>query len=420
MIQYALPFYFALSLFPCFSRIGLSEQFGKFGLLILIFLLLFLKSSKAHYLRFSSRIALLYIISILGLSCFHVIMYGFPQNPVRLISWLSVFFIMSSFSFKNETKVFSVSIKIVVLLIDFILLYFCLVHSNLYFYRSDVAAVGIDKPTITFYFTLYCSIVYTEYIHNACKKIDYFLFPLTIFINIYIAQSKLALTSILIFIFVYHVINQSQEYKIRVKTILKIVIPCAIILFIWDPTFFFLPDEFKIMANHYLGTDVFNTSTTLKDTNTYSIRQAIRAHCFNLFFKNPILGVGIGNYRNYAGSDVTFNIGNGAYVTITEAESQFLGILVEGGLWYIISFASLLVFICVQATMTLRKKINSFESSICLAIIIPLIYLCFGNDFFNVNFWIIIGYCLSLIGFNKKDCQNDSNKKRLTFILKNR
>lgn len=393
-ISFLLPVYFSISLFSFGGPIG---QLIKFIFLAIVCLSIFQKRNKPYLNKETLRISLFYIISVLLLCIIHSIVYNVPSILLSIISWLLVFFLMSSIEFKGKADVIVKSISTTVVVLDLVLLYFCFTQGDFSYYpRSDIRnSVGLDKPNFSLYYSVYFCLAYLACLKKKNLKFHLIIFPLSFFLNIYLIQSKLALTAFILFALVHYLLNKEKLYKKRIKKMLKIIIFVVLSFILIQPSMLSIPDEFKILVNQVVGENVLDYTKELKDDNTYTIRSAIKAYCFNLFLQHPLVGIGLGNYKEKAGSNVTFDIGYGNYLTIKETESQILQIMVEGGIWYLASFLVLSIYILRGLILNLKK--HSFEFSVCeaFAIALPLFYICFGNDFFNITFWIMLGFSLS-------------------------
>lgn len=398
-INFLLPAYFIITLF---SLPSILDKPIKFLFLLVVCVAMLQKKNKPRYNKKNAKVATLYVFSILILCVIHSLLFNVPDVIVRILSWLFIFVVVSAIDFKGKTESVSRSISLVVVVLNIVLVLFCIKHGEFAYPRWAISGLGIDKPVFSLFYGVYFCLAYVEYLIRKNKMLHMVLFPITFILNVYVIQSKLALTAFVLFAVVHFVVNKNIEIRSRIKKLMGKIILVFLLVLMVNPSMISVPDEFKTMVNQVAGKEVIAVSKMMKDDNTYTMRAAIRVHCFRLFFQHPLFGVGLGNYKKYTGSDVTFYTGGGNYVSINEAESQVLGILVEGGLWYIVSYALLCIYILKKIIIEFVRKKEDYNLMVAFSIIVPLVYMCFGNDFFCMDFWILLGFTLSVIGHNKE------------------
>ena len=360
------------------------------------------KKNKPCYNKKNAKVAALYIFSILTLCVIHSLLFNVPDIVARILSWLFAFFVVSVVDFNGKTESISKSICSVVVVLNVVLALFCFKCGEFAYPRWAISNLGIDKPSFSLFYGVYFCLAYIEYLTGRKKVFHAILFLITFILNVYVVQSKLALTAFILFAVVHFVLNKNVEIKSRIKKLSAKLLIAFLLIFAINPSIISVPDEFKTMVNQFAGKEVLEVSKVMRDDNTYTMRAAIRVHCFKLFVQHPLFGVGLGNYKKYTGSDVTFYTGGGNYISINEAESQMLGILVEGGLWYIISYTLLCIYILKKIITNFIRNRENYGLMVAFSIIVPLIYMCFGNDFFCMNFWILLGFSLSASGKRKE------------------
>ena len=133
-------------------------------------------------------------------------------------------------------------------------------------------------------------------------------------------------------------------------------------------------------------------------TNSFETRNAIWNEGLNIFFANPVFGIGIGNHHNYI---MNHSI-NGYYIVDNEvvyygAESGYLQYLIEYGL---LSFSLFLLIILTPVFNAIKsyKEIFNFNISLLIAPILSwMVAFSTVNSLSDKRILLTVGTLLSLL-----------------------
>lgn len=301
----------------------------------------------------------------------------------RVILGLFVFVFFSLWGWKDRMAVIEKSLLSIVLLAN-IICYVSYITGGDDFNREVWI---IDKPFYTLLFSLTMPLSFLRIVQRRHIIFHLFLLVLSLLVDLQIIQSKLSLGAFGLFIILFFLLGIHKHYGLKLSRVLKIVIVpyiCALIVF---PQKAAPPDEFLELANKMAGEELFEIDKVEKEVNTYTMREAITLFSLAKFAESPIIGHGYGNFSLLTKhGETTFG-----EIEITEAESSYLGLLVEGGLWYFFSIIVLFLFLLIRIFKYLRRKVftNGIVVSFCM--LVPIVFICYGNDYIDSFFWFLMG-----------------------------
>ena len=232
----------------------------------------------------------------------------------------------------------------------------------------------IDKGFLTIFFAISLCLCITDIIFKKNIYINIFLFLFYFYLNMFFIQSKTAFVSLGLYLCIIFFLVKGRY---RLYFLLVLAIGCMIILANSNTL---LSGSMANAVNVFFQNDIFSldASVAKKNMGTFEARELITAYCLILFLKSPLWGIGIGKYSEMGG-----------FMGITECESTYLDMLVEGGLLFFIPvFANIVIPLIYGIYRLKRGRVVSYVS------VLSCIVVCFyWNDFLHPFVFALIGIC---------------------------
>lgn len=319
----------------------------------------------------------------------HVIMGGIVSQEIKYVLYIIVFMLIFS---KYDDDLFPFFIKLInaiaiVLSLD-ALIAAPKALSTGFGFRNIVHFTLLDKAYYTFIITVAFILLFSTYLFNKRTYKIWQRICIGMLLGVYalvcivLMSSKMFIAVIIISIF--ELMRQSRgKKKKRLIMYLGICVTCIITVFFVFPGV--VPEYIYVFLNRYFG--MFNSTVSSmadlsRQSSTYVARGEIYDYVLSLFLQKPLLGIGFGQYSQYA-------INNSAIVA-SQTESAFLGILVEGGALYFINHIIFLVYILKDTLKTLKKSRDSVLLVYSLVLLVSCIGLNIFNDYYSTIYWIIL------------------------------
>lgn len=376
LIFFALIFSFVLlyELSVFFGSIGLSFINSIKNLIIILILFILTNRNIHHCIRFKLHIKIFFFIVFFLITIQTI--FGIASDFISPIIAFIEFFLAAKFSDKKFIKYFYSTILIVTIITSIPLLYFYMLYE--YYARSEII---FDKSMQTFLFGFSFTILSLElFQYNIKNKLLIFLLLIyLLFINIYILQSKTSIFVLIINI-LFMSILKAKDLKLIVKRYWKFIAIIAIAL-PFLPIEWEIPDTLKQAANKLTGKTVFVIETNLKE-ETYEIRGIILDKTIDIVKDNPILGIGFGNIPTALKSTNT---------GITQGESQFIDLALEGGFTYLFAFALLTLPIMILSFKRIYHSKSIYSDEFIFYQLLSFLILCAGNEMLSSLGWIYLG-----------------------------
>jgi len=306
----------------------------------------------------------------------------FPLSSLLKLMVNCFFFLcLAKFSDKFLSSLFDFGIKIIALIVCIGVAYFCIVNGRLSFFRDSVF---FEKQLASMIFCLALTFCFVDVFFEKKSNLNMIILSLILFFDLFVIQSKSSIfvagLNVLLLCFVF----KQVRFWIKRK-IIPIICTFSIILLMFPS--FALPDDVRFGINRILGSEVFSTHYTRQIDRmdlTYSIREDLKEYCFSLFSNNPITGIGLDKFSEYS------KYGKSSFRGIGQTESQWLGILVEGGIPYALFF---IVFFVINintsyTALKVRRDTDALKSFL-LNINYPIMFVF--NDFLDSLFWVSTG-----------------------------
>lgn len=341
--------------------------------------------------------ALLYIN--LAIFMLHLVFCGFGDNEIKYILYFAVFLIVKSIVKRENWKAVEIGLVGIALYLSFDALRYLpdMLSRGVRIYNVANNTI-LDKSVYTLVPTLafVCLIVNFLDRNIEMKKwqrtVTLILMLFFAGIDLVLIQSKLFILVMIATICILYFFTNGSPKKF-VRTFLLLVVIALVIVFAFFPQI--IPDYIYVFLNKYLG--VFGSAVSRvqaydRYTSTYDMRGNVYKFAFNLFLNHPLLGVGFGNYKIYAAENAYFLGG------VKQTESSLMNILVEGGLLYFATHISLLLLLLARIIKAKKKYPNDMLYIKFLIIVVAYTILNAGNDFYNVLYWMILGFVYKLSG----------------------
>lgn len=153
---------------------------------------------------------------------------------------------------------------------------------------------------------------------------------------------------------------------------------------------------------------LYSTEETFATDRSYLTRVAMINKGLNLFEKNPIAGIGIGNFQRTHG-DIDFSFEGGEFLESRyenlenriSAHNSYISFLSEGGLLMFIPMLMLMFYPLLYFIINFNN-IKQYDKAIFVSIIFMCIHAYFIVGMVNVYAWFLIGIANSYIIYNKK------------------
>lgn len=366
--------------------LGLNPTIVKIGSVAYISLNLYW-CRKNIYKCIDKRLLLIFAFSMIILVLAELIVFDSLPDLNRVLIGLFVFLLFAKYRFINEDVVIINSIKIVSVLITLLALYPCIVFGHWEYYRFYIL---VDKPFFTLFYSICLPICFMQILQRKSLLINICLLLVIFVFNLYVIQSKLTFVSFFVFVIFYlYFYRKYYDLRLLKKYSFLFLLVMLLVIFV-KPSLFILPDTFKELINNIVGGNYYHIEQNINLENTYTIRGDLRKICLNIFYENPFMGIGFGNFDNVAR-------GYQLRLGIEGTESSVLYIMVSGGIWYLATFFFLYLSMLYRCFKKTRIEYNVQEVLLCIAILLPIFIICFANEFIDSVFWILIGYCYNVL-----------------------
>ena len=236
---------------------------------------------------------------------------------------------------------------------------------------------------ILIYATIYS---FYRVINNKDKKAINITISLFLYVCGLLTAIRKCLIIPIIFLIIFFVIKNR-------KNTLKLVLYGVVALILLISSYKILTNYFPSMA--YRIDSLISDITSDKEAstvsgNSYSSRKWLRERATEVFFDNPILGVGIGQFRYYAAEG-----GLDLY-----SHNNFLEILANTGLiGFIIYYSS---YFSIIVGLIKNKLKESSEAIFIISFILAILVMEYGQvEYYQLNFIVFLGI-LSLVPNGKK------------------
>lgn len=379
-----------------FTTIGLNSANIVKNFFIIAILLILIRRNWSHQIRFRLHIKTFFVIVFLLLIL--QALFGVASDIITPVIGFMEFYVATKFSDKRFIKYLYASILIITLVATIPLLYYYSLYG--YYARDEIV---FDKSMQTFLFG-FCYILLLLELFNSNGK--YKTLILTIFIylilvNVFILQSKTSIFVLLV-IFILMSIWRRNEVKLTLKRYWKNLIIVAIAI-PFLPIEWEVPDAIKQAANMLTGETVFVLGKDMRE-DTYEIRGIILDKTIDIINENPLLGAGFGNMTSALKSTNT---------RVTQGESQFMDLGIEGGLTYLLAF----VILTLPPLITSFKRVShlrtGYSEEFVFYQLLSFLILCIGNEMLSSLGWIFLGTLMyiyktktTVILFSKQDDKN--------------
>jgi O-antigen ligase len=153
---------------------------------------------------------------------------------------------------------------------------------------------------------------------------------------------------------------------------------------------------------------LYSTEETFATDRSYLTRVAMINKGLNLFEKNPIAGIGIGNFQR-THEDIDFSFEGGEFLESRyenlenriSAHNSYISFLSEGGLLMFIPMLFLMFYPIIYFLINFNN-IKQYDKAIFVSIIFMCVHAYFIVGMVNVYAWFLIGIANSYIIYNKK------------------
>lgn len=345
-------------------------------------------------LQVDSNIKGLLYINLFVFIC-HMLLCGVGSNEIKYFLYFIVFLVVNSLVSKQNWKIVEIALVGIGVFLSLDALQYLpdLISRGVRIYNVANSTI-LDKSVYTLVLTLaFICLLVNCLDKNLIKTARIVSLVLMVFfgaINIVLIQSKLFILVLTATIFVlYFFTNDTPKKFVRSFSLVAVLL--IVVAFVFYPQI--IPDYIYVFLNRYLG--VFGdavSSITAYDryTTTYSMRGTVYDFAFDLFLNHPLFGVGFGNYKIYAIENA------GLLGGVTQTESSMMNVLVEGGAIYFVTHLALLLLLLQRIIRVKKKDSENLLYTKLLVILIAYVILNTGNDFYNVLYWVILGYIYKL------------------------
>lgn len=368
--------------------------------LVLLFVCLFVFNNKKLKIDYNLK-TLLYINTLIFV--FHLIFCGLGSNEIKYYLYFIVFLVVNSLVERDNWKIVEVGLIGIALFLSFDALKYLpdMLSRGVRIYNVANYTI-LDKSVYTLIPTLAFVCLLINFLDRQASDTEFkricSLVLMVFFagINLILIQSKIfILVMVATICILYFFTNGRPKKFVRVCLIFAVVI--IVVVFVAFPQI--VPEYIYVFLNRFLGVfgdAVTNVQAYDRYAVTYNMRGNVYSFAFDLFLNHPVIGVGFGNYKIYAIENASFLGG------VTQTESSMMNILVEGGVIYFIAHLCLLIIILLRIICAKRKNPDDLLYTKLLIIIVAYIILNAGNDFYNVLYWMILGYIYKLSGKKRK------------------
>ena len=220
------------------------------------------------------------------------------------------------------------------------------------------------------------------------------------YVNGVIIASKMFLIEVILSFFIT-IIQAEGKQKRHLSLYLTMGIFILSMIVILSPSI--IPEYIYVFLNRYLkvfGRYVNRISNLDRLSITYVTRAAIYRYCLELIKKNMFFGIGFGMYSQIGGNLITH---------VSQTESSWINLLVEGGLFYFINhllFVLYLLWIAIKKNRAVRDR----HSYMVLLALFVYITINVFNDYYSSIYWVILGGVYSSsYSYERRKLRNNSD-----------
>ena len=323
---------------------------------------------------------------------------GITSETIKLILYSITIVVLINYL---DDKTISLLYKIilimsVILSIDIIIQGINLIHSRINL-RNLRHYTLLDKQGYNMFYSFVIPILIVN-IYKKKKIIDIFIFILTIIATVFFIQLKSFLYTIpvglLLALLTLRIVKPAKILKIGGIAIIIVVM----IINIFPSS---IPNQISSPINYYILNNKSSLSNDdLRNLDTFIIRRDIWKNAFQELKKEPILGIGYGNYGKLVeNKNIISDITGIQYSMPNVTESGLLTFLLEGGLLGFVMQISIIFWIVIN-TANIRK----INKNIVITTIIYFVFLASNivQDNLNYLYWFIIAAQIYNTGIYKK------------------
>ena len=389
-------FFFTLLVVDMVFKIQYAGSHGFFFGAILEIILLFLINSKksAPKLVLNNNKIVHFLVLMVFLCYFfmlfcHIITGETVNVRVLYVFFNFLFFLYFAFFTKiNNLDCIGWSIKIVTIIGSLSVLLITKGNTDTA-WRGDAL---IDKGFLTIFFAISFCLCITDVMFRKNVTTNLLLFVFLLYINMFFIQSKTAFVSMVLYIFIMMFLLKG---RIRLYLLIGVTL-CSVLILLNSG--FFLSDSMANAINVVLNDEFFSLDAKIQQHHmgTFDMRKMITSYSIMLFLKSPLWGIGIGGFRE-----------QGGYLGVTECESSYLDMLVEGGLLYFIPVFLIISIPYIRQIYLIKKKQQPSYQSFWTVSVMTCILICFyWNDFLLPFVFGLIGICFYIVFNNTKPIKN--------------
>lgn len=355
----------------------------KNGLLIIILIMLYVQNRHENVIlpwNLKTFFIIMIPLFLLEHAC------GIASDSLNPIIGFCTLFLISKYADRQFIKYLLSSIVIVSAISCMPMIYWYIKLG--YYARTTII---FEKALLTFFFgisyvTLLLYIPQTKGVTNIALIA---ILVVALLVNFFILQSK---TSIFVFLVVFVIMSFNA-----LKNIGEIIrkywwqIALSVLILSFLPINWQIPDAIKQATNKFTGKEVFETRSSMK-TETYDVRRKILYHTIKVVDENPLIGAGFGNQKDSLRDSGT---------RASEAESQILDILLDGGLTYLIAFLILILPMMVSSGRYIFKNKYNDNDLFLFYQTLGFVILCIGNEMLTSLGWMFLGVLVYVYANNK-------------------
>lgn len=335
--------------------------------------------SKIIYLLYYSMLLLYFLMFIFQIAA------GEYISPDVLYDFFNCFiFIYFAFYSKiDRLENIGFAIKLMTLLGCFSILLITRGDTSAFWRRETL----IDKGFMTIFFAISQCLCITDIIFKNKIWLNLFFLIIFFYINMFFVQSK---TSFVAFGLYLLVLLFLSKRRYRIYALLFLIVGGIVVVTKSDV---FISESIAYAVNNFFNNDIFSLDATAEKRNigSFEARSAITYYCLTIFWNNPLWGIGIGGYKDMGG-----------FLGVTECESSYLDMLVEGGLLYFIPVFANIIIPLIYGLYYIKCKSNTIIYQMLWAVsVLTCILVCFyWNDFLHPFAFALIGMCCYAIFCN--------------------
>jgi len=278
-------------------------------------------------------------------------------------------------------------LKVLALIVIFLIYKFIIIFDTTFISLDIEKGSKFGKNSLAFFLTIFFafSLIYALKV----KKVLYYFITLILFTGILLTFSRTAwAVSILILINIF-IINRNK---------LKFIL---VILLLAIPLTYFNNEE--LMERFQSFSLIFKQGEFEGELYSVQVRKELIQISIESINKNPIQGIGYGNY-----SSIADNI---SAVTVGVSHNDYLQVFVEGGIFSLLLLLLLIVFILIQSFKLLKitTEYKWLNQASFISLIAMIIYMFFINIFHSLYFWVLLSIIVSIQQLSKESTDGKNN-----------